>query len=59
VPISESTLVEAALARCAAARLHLIIGLIRELETRHATTIVNAHQQRYTTTEIAILLDLG
>lgn len=42
-----------------ATRLHLITSLIREIETRRAATIVTAHQEGYTTTEIAILLDLG
>ena len=42
-----------------AARLHLITSLIRELETRRATTIITAHQHGYTDTEIAVLLDLG
>jgi hypothetical protein len=42
-----------------AARLHLITSLIRELETRRATTITTAHQHGYTDTEIAVLLDLG
>ncbi len=42
-----------------ATRLHLISSLIREIETRRAATIVAAHQEGYTATEIAVLLDLG
>ena len=42
-----------------ATRLHLITSLIREIEARRATTIVTAHQDGYTATEIAVLLDLG
>jgi hypothetical protein len=42
-----------------ATRLHLITSLIREIETRRATTIITAHQEGYTATEIAVLLDLG
>jgi DNA-directed RNA polymerase specialized sigma24 family protein len=42
-----------------ATQLHLITSLIREIETRQATAIIAAHEQGYTTTEIAVLLDLG
>jgi hypothetical protein len=42
-----------------ATRLHLISSLIREIETRRAATIIAAHQEGYTTTQIAVLLDLG
>jgi hypothetical protein len=42
-----------------ATRLHLISSLAREIDTRRAAAIVAAHQEGYTATEIAVLLDLG